>query len=292
MKCIFFEDKLPNGFEEHFEFSREMPYTLCVKQFLTEDIVPLHYAETIEILLCEDLCGEIVIDNHHFPLSDRQLFVIPPYTVHANNIRPGIGTMFVFKVHLGTLSHYLNAEHILELYGCTLSQLRWDSPEYEAVRQIMQRLIDHDGDLGRCIGALSDLFPLLARHRRLTAEGPDRARLRESSLQELIHWTNENYARKISIEEVAARTGYSKYHFCSRFKSMTGITYLNYLNSVRVSHACRMLQQGGSVQDVCRATGFENVSYFIQMFKRVQHMTPNQYASQFRKEPENRRKLP
>ena len=69
-------------------------------------------------------------------------------------------------------------------------------------------------------------------------------------------------------------TGYSKYHFCSRFKSLTGMTYLNYLNSVRVRRACLLLQQGESVQAVCRATGFENVSYFIQMFKKIRHVTP------------------
>ncbi len=281
MKRIFFDDKLPNGFEEHFEFGWEMPYTLHVKQFFSEDIVPLHYAETIEILLCENLCGEIVIDNHHFPLGGKQLFVIPPYTVHANNIRPGEGTMYVFKVHFGELSHYLNAEHILELYGASIQRLRYDCPAFEAVRQVMGRLIDHDEDLGLCLGALTELFAILARHHVPHSEGP--ARLRESSLQELIRWTNENYARKITIEEVAARTGYSKYHFCSRFKSMTGMTYLSYLNSVRVSHACRMLSQGQTVQDVCRATGFENVSYFIQMFKRIQHITPHQYAKEQRR---------
>ena len=50
MKCIYFDDTMPDGFEEHFFFSAEMPYTISIKQFLTEDIVPLHYAETIEIL--------------------------------------------------------------------------------------------------------------------------------------------------------------------------------------------------------------------------------------------------
>ena len=98
----------------------------------------------------------------------------------------------------------------------------------------------------------------------------------------MIRWTNENFARKITIDEVASMTGYSKYHFCSRFKSLTGMTYLNYLNSVRVRRACLLLQQGESVQAVCRATGFENVSYFIQMFKKIRHVTPHQYACQHR----------
>ena len=283
MKCIYFDNTMPDGFEEHFFFSREMPYTVSIKQFLTEDIVPLHYAETIEILLCDQLCGEIVIDNRHFELGGHQLFVIPPYTVHANNIRPGIGTMYVFKIHLGQLRYYLDAEHILALFGCTVSQLRYDCPAFDEVLEVVARLMEFDGDLGRCLPHLIDLFRILSQHTEPSREAaPEHARFRDSSLQELIRWTNENYARKITIDEVARMTGYSKYHFCSRFKSLTGMTYLNYLNSVRVSYACLMLQQGESVQAVCRATGFENVSYFIQMFKKIQHVTPHQYACQHR----------
>ena len=285
MKCVYFDDTSPNGFEEHFFFSNEMPYTISIKPFLTEDIVPLHYAETIEILLCDQLCGEIVIDGRHFELGGQQLFVIPPYTVHANNIRPGIGTMYVFKIHPARLGHYLNTESIFRLLGTSVDQLRYDCPAFDEVLEVVAKLLEHDGDLARCLPHLIDLFRILARHTepRPAAGGHDR--FRGSSLQELIRWTHENYARRITIDEVAKRTGYSKYHFCSRFKALTGMTYLSYLNSVRVSYACLLLQQGESVQAVCRATGFENVSYFIQMFKKIRHVTPHQYACQHRSEP-------
>ena len=282
MKCIYFDDTMPDGFEEHFFFSKEMPYTISIKQFLTEDIVPLHYAETIEILLCDQLCGEIVIASRHFELGGHQLFVIPPYTVHSNNIRPGIGTMYVFKIHPEQLGHYLNMESIFSLFGCDVSQLRYDCPAFREVLEVVAKLMDHDGDLGRCLPHLIELFGILARHPSPDRTAPDQDRFRDASLQELIRWTNENFARKITIDEVASMTGYSKYHFCSRFKSLTGMTYLNYLNSVRVRRACLLLQQGESVQAVCRATGFENVSYFIQMFKKIRHVTPHQYACQHR----------
>ena len=63
---------------------------------------------------------------------------------------------------------------------------------------------------------------------------------------------------------------------------MTGTTYKNYLNSVRMSNACLLLQEGLSVQEVCLKCGFENVSYFVQVFKKLQRLTPYQYASQRR----------
>lgn len=283
MQCVYHDDRQPNGFEERFFFSPEMPYTITIKHFPAEDIVPLHYADTIEILLCEELCGEIVIDNHHYALEGRQLFVIPPYTVHSNNIRPGGGAMYMFKICVHELERYINIANILALGGCRLSQLEYLCPEYDAVRAIAQELIRLDGDLVACLPSIAALFSILARHTDPSRDAAAQVRFRASSLQDLIRWTNENYARKITIEEVASMTGYSKYHFCSRFKAQTGMTYMNYLNSVRVAQACLMLRNGDSVQTVCRSAGFENVSHFIQIFKRIQHVTPYQYATQQKK---------
>lgn len=284
MRCVFYGDKLPNGFEEQIDFSPEMPYTISIKHFQAEDIVPLHYAETIEILLCDGLSGEIVIDANHYSLQGKQLFVIPPYTVHSNNIRPGDGIMYVFKVDFWQMDTYIHIENYLEACGCTLLQLQHLCPAYDGVLQIVRELIAHDGDPSVCLPLILSLFQLLSRYTTSVSDDAAlHAQFKSSNLQELIHWTNQNYARKISIDEVANLTGYSKYHFCSRFKGLTGMTYMNYLNSVRVSHACRMLRNGDSVQAVSRNMGFENVSHFIQTFKKIQHTTPRQYALQQKK---------
>lgn len=281
MQCVYYDDRLPNGFEEQFFFSAQMPYTIQIKGFQTEDIVPLHYAQTLELLLCDHLSGEMVIDNHHYPLEGQQLFAIPPYTVHSNIVRPGNGTMYVIKINFQEMDRYFNVNNLLSLRNCTLSQLDYRCDAYEEVRDVVEKLIARDGDLFACIGLLMELFGILSRHADSSrSTEPVASRFRESSLQEMIRWTHENFTRKITIDEAAQISGYSKYHFCSCFKALTGMTYMHYLNTVRVSKACFMLRNGDSVQNVCRNCGFENVSHFIQLFKRIQHMTPYQYASQ------------
>lgn len=284
MRCVYYGDDLPNGFEEKIPFSPEKPYTISIKRFQVEDVVPLHYAETLEILLCDELCGEILIDATRFQLEEKQLVVIPPYTVHSTNVQPGGGTMYVVKVSLRELRRYIDVENYLAACGCGISQLQYRCGAYTAVYAIVEKLIERDGELGDCLPLLLELFRVLSKYVDTQRETASlHGQFRVSSLQELIHWTNQDYARKISIDEVAQRTGYSKYHFCSRFKSLTGITYMNYLNSVRVSHACLMLQNGESVQAVGRSVGFENSSYFTQVFKRIQHMTPHEYACRQKK---------
>ncbi len=68
---FFYDYKTPTTFEEHFEFNYHLPYSVRIKRFATEDIVPLHYAETIEILLCNNLTGEITIDNLGFSFAGQ-----------------------------------------------------------------------------------------------------------------------------------------------------------------------------------------------------------------------------
>ena len=55
------------------------------------------------------------------------------------------------------------------------------------------------------------------------------------------------------------------------------MTYNRYLNHVRISNACRLLAQTGSISTACYESGFQDMSYFIQLFKRTQGVTPKTY---------------
>ncbi len=279
MRCVHYDSKKPDGFEEHFVFSENMPYTLRIKTFPLEDIVPMHYAETIEILLCTHLEGKVVIDNTSYPLMGKQLFVIPPNTVHSNHIFKCGGTEYVLKLCLSELDRYMNLTNILDKQGCQLSQFAHVCPEYDTVRDIFFTIIENDGNLVACLTAILRLIGILVKyadeassHSRLPLQ------LNRSDLYKLITWTQENFSRKITLDEVAAKVGYSKHYFCNRFKQLTGITYMAYLNSVRIAHACLLLRNSKPVKDVFPECGFEDESYFIQVFKKAHHVTPLQFA--------------
>ena len=102
--------------------------------------------------------------------------------------------------------------------------------------------------------------------------------LSSHNLRKIINWTEKNYLNKISIDEVAHIVGYEKHYFCNKFKKLTGISYINYVNNLRIQHACRMLANGNSVSTVCDECGFENLSYFVQLFKKFVGVTPKTYS--------------
>lgn len=58
---------------------------------------------------------------------------------------------------------------------------------------------------------------------------------------------------------------------------MSGITYIDYINHLRISNACRMLSRGDTLSKVCAECGFGNQSYFIRLFSKIMGMTPAKY---------------
>ena len=71
----------------------------------------------------------------------------------------------------------------------------------------------------------------------------------------------------------------SKGYFCKFFKSISGITYITFLNQVRIEKATDLLKAGYNVTECAMACGFESISYFVQMFKRNLGCTPGQFLA-------------
>lgn len=278
MNCVFYENKAPNGFEEDFVYSKEMPYTVYIKNFSKDDIVPIHYAKTIEILVCRDLKGEIVIGGHSFTLGGNQVFIIPPYTLHSNIIRMCEGVQYVFKISFPDIEHYINIPNFLNLCGYKLDQLPYSCCDYESINDLITGIIENDTEMSVCILYILKLFYTLSKHveNKNSSENIVSRNLTRT-LQSIVKWTQKNYMNKITVEDAAKNVGYSKTYFCSFFKFSTGLTYYNYLNSVRIYNACILLEAGYSVNEVASKCGFESSSYFIQVFKKSQHITPLQY---------------
>ena len=83
---------------------------------------------------------------------------------------------------------------------------------------------------------------------------------------------------KITIADISGEIGLSESHFMKYFKKTMGTSFIDYLNDYRLTKASRLLVTSeNSVLEIAIETGFENLSYFIRLFKKKYSMTPNQY---------------
>lgn len=103
----------------------------------------------------------------------------------------------------------------------------------------------------------------------------DRENDRATAAQKYI---NDSFERKISSADIAAAVGLSESHLRTVFKAAFGISPMNYLNTVRVEQAKRMLDSGiFSLSEIAAACGFANVYYFSTVFKSLTGTPPGKY---------------
>ncbi|RTY78857.1 AraC family transcriptional regulator [Flavobacterium sp. LS1P28] len=87
----------------------------------------------------------------------------------------------------------------------------------------------------------------------------------------------ENYQRTVSIEEISLLTHLSKAAFCRYFKKMTRLTFTEFLNQYRIEQAKILLKTDKNVTETCFECGFESLSYFNRIFKKVVGENPIQF---------------
>lgn len=87
-----------------------------------------------------------------------------------------------------------------------------------------------------------------------------------------------NYINQITLEDISSEIGISKYYFSRLFKKTTGRSYKQHLNIRRIQAAKRlMLNEAMNVSEACYAAGFNNLSYFIRVFKQYERIRPSDY---------------
>ncbi len=87
-----------------------------------------------------------------------------------------------------------------------------------------------------------------------------------------------SYASKITLDDMAKACRLSPNYFCRYFREIVGQTPFEYLTEYRIETACEMLLGGSaSVTEVCLSCGFNDLSYFIHIFKKYKGMSPRTY---------------
>ncbi|MDG0809896.1 AraC family transcriptional regulator [Cohnella rhizosphaerae] len=107
---------------------------------------------------------------------------------------------------------------------------------------------------------------------------PDAGRPVPDSVAAALKFMDAQYHRFLTLEQIAAEAGMSKYHFCRLFLKHTGITPIHYLTKIRIEQASRLLRQTDQpIGAIAAATGFDNGSYFGKVFRKLMDASPQQF---------------
>ncbi len=92
-----------------------------------------------------------------------------------------------------------------------------------------------------------------------------------------IHFNN-----KPNVNEIADQVHLTTAAFCRYFKKQTKMTFTDFVNQYRINHAKNYLIQDKSISEACYAVGFESLSYFNKLFKKVTGENPTDFKKRYK----------
>lgn len=107
---------------------------------------------------------------------------------------------------------------------------------------------------------------------------------RINAILKIIDFIKDNYKKNIKLETLAELVSFETTYFSKFFKKYIGYNFSEYLNSYRISKAIELLESTKlSTTEICYECGFNELSYFIKVFKRKNQITPNKYRANYHK---------
>lgn len=101
-------------------------------------------------------------------------------------------------------------------------------------------------------------------------------------IRKVMSYVEEHYKENISLQDVSDLLGISKEYFCRFFKKNMGISFLQYLNEVRLSHIYQGLMDTDlPVAELMEENGFSNQKLFNRSFKELYGCTPSSVRKTF-----------
>jgi len=95
-----------------------------------------------------------------------------------------------------------------------------------------------------------------------------------------IRFITNNFAEPISIGDAAKEVHLTPNYLGILFKQEAGVTFRDYLNTIRLNQAEDMLRAGdGSITEIALKCGFKDVFYFSRLFKKYKGATPSSVQS-------------
>ncbi|MBC7628632.1 AraC family transcriptional regulator [Ferruginibacter sp.] len=102
------------------------------------------------------------------------------------------------------------------------------------------------------------------------------------AIEKIIDFSFKRYLTPVTLKQVADVAAMSIPTFCRFFKKNIKKTYFDFIQDLRISHACKLLTSTNkAVMEICYESGYNSWANFSKQFKQVKKITPLQYRKEF-----------
>ena len=226
-----------------------------------------HWHMEHELVFVEDGNVEIMMDNDFFTLDVGMCAFIKSEEIHyIKSINAS--TVGVIKIDAKYVKHIVGDSNIkFPIYGDKYN-LKSTTTEICAELNNPQKFssIIADAIVTRLI---ADIF----RNENLSKQDSENPKI-DTKYKELLEIISNNYT-DITFDDAADFMCFSKPYFSKYFYRLSGMTFTQYINTLKISEAVRLLSEGElSVTEISESCGFNTIRNFNRVFKEYTGYTP------------------
>ena len=228
-----------------------------------------------QFLYCTSGSGHLIVEDKHYTISAGMGMYFRPNIIHEYYAEkePWTTHWILFNgpgVDMIPSITLLGDLYIFHIYSMDkLTQLHdkvYTSAEINGllnINEVSVYLYQFLLEISSCIGSLPN----------------KNQNLRMKQLADVVTYIETNYSQIITLDELANIAGISPQHLCRLFKSTYHMRPVEYITQYRIKHAKHLLtsQEDLTLKEIAGEIGFNDLSYFCTMFKKIEGMTPVEF---------------
>ena len=248
--------------KEILKFERNMLHgeSIHITQKKTVTGFKKHWHNYFEIEIIIDGKGKHIIDGKEYELKPNTLILITPINFHSIFM----DNKYECKsINASFTSEMLSDKYLIQLASPNARNFYEFGPEeFERIKSAFELLM-HEQRIDseyrfRLLEYCLEL--ILRKDRSSTLSSADEEQL--SGVKRAILYLELHFREKITLPQLARQAGFNPTYFSGIFHKITGETYIEKLNTLRIRHAKTMLVDGYSVSEACFASGFGSLFIF------------------------------
>lgn len=261
--------------EEYTHFDDELPFFLQIGLNRTPGICSKeqNWHENLEIQFCTDGEGEVLLNGEKYAFKRHDCIVVNSNVIH----------------YTGTTDRLTYTCLIISADFCKQMGIDYDRLQFsphirsERLRLLLEQLTDaylQDAlplRTAKLHAIVLELLITLAGDHATVNPLPHTKQRAFENVKGAINYIRENYARKMSLDEIAKAAYTDKFALCRDFKKLAGQTVVTYIHQYRCQQAATHLRDGCTVAETAGMCGFENLSFFTKTFKKYMGALPSKY---------------
>jgi len=279
---------IKNDYTESLTFLKNAPlrfwYNTQTKGYDT------HCHSALEIVTPIDQEFAMMIGNVAYTIKPGDIFLIPSGVLHSYLNQKG-GSRFIYVFKTDFLHSFPGFSYIMSLLSRPIFINNDTFPDIyeEEIKLILNLASDYWQQsplwemqiYARLMHFFSCFGNSCMHHANLESIPLDNQNVSEC-LDRLFEYVEYHFAEDISLEQAADVAGYSKYYFTRIFKECTGQTFMEYLRSVRISEAEKLLLDNHiPIGTVAFQAGFSSLTTFNRIFKQIKGCAPSEYRNYY-----------